>query len=1289
MSPAPVARERVALAEPPRQQPTPPGSTSAGIILMPMMAGASALAMAATAKDRPLIAVVGLLFFVGIVAFAIVMIIGQRGAPRRQLRESRERYLDYIDHLRTQLRTTISQQKADADWRHPPPERLLDLSRLHARRWERRIGDPDFLVLRAGTGDQPIATQLELTADEGPLNEFDPVCLDAVRQLRARYATLRDQPVCVDLREIGVLSIVGDRATGRALAHALLAQLVTFHSPDDVRVAVVRADQQGREWDWVKWLPHNQHPTVFDGDLPARLVALGVPALAGLVQSDIEARLDALQRRRGQRAPGQRHLVVLVDGENLNSVFGLEPPDTIVSLADLGIHVILLLGSRREEPERVDERVSVTDRRSAQQERAGWTLHVDDVPDGLLPALARQLAPLRLVAEESDDQLTATVGLPEILGVPDPARLDPTRTWLSRPLRDFLRVPIGVGADGRTVLLDLKESAHGGMGPHGLIVGATGSGKSEMLRTLVSSLVIGHPPDRLALMLVDFKGGATFAAMSRLPHLAGMITNLQDDLTLVDRMRDALFGEMQRRQELLKKAGNLPNLGAYQQLRDAGEPLEPLPHLLVIVDEFSELLTAKADFADLFVAIGRIGRSIGVHLLLATQRLDSGRIRGLESHLSYRIGLRTFSAAESQEVLGVPDAYHLPPEPGSGYLKVDTTVFERFKAALVSAAYRAPEDATKAVVPVVPYLPLNRLEPEPDRAVPDPVPDPVPEPARGGERTVLDVIVDRLSTVDCARVRPVWIEPLPESVALDRVQDPAARGSEGSVTATLGLVDEPKRQRQYPLEWDFAGGGGNLLIVGAPQSGKSTLVCTLVCSLSLAYAPGEVAFYCVDYGGGGLAPLEELPHVAGVASRVDGERVRRVVGEVLSLLERREQLFGEYGLSSAAALRTARAAGRVPPEVPGDVFFVVDGWSSFRDDLDALEFAVGDAAARGSNFGVHFVVTATQTMDVRMRMQAAFGGRIELRLNDAFDSQFDRRVMEQIPIETPGRGLLDGGLQFQAAQPEALSDLVRRIGERWPTGRVATVRVLPTRLPAEELPAVDPDGAGVPVGISERDLQPVGVDLEGSDPHLLVYGDGETGKTNLLDVLLRGHLRLRTPDRLGVVLVDYRRTLLDAVPDDYLLAYCTAPQQVAAVARDIAESLRQRLPGPDLTSEQLRRRNWWTGLDVLFVVDDYDLVATQATNPLLPLVDYIAQARDLGLHMVVARRTGGLSRAMLDPVIERLNDVSTPGFLFSGDRMEGRLVNGVASQQLPVGRALYAARGGAAVLVQTALAPDR
>src|SRR4051812_26089649 len=280
--------------------------------------------------------------------------------------------------------------------------------------------------------------------------------------------------------------------------------------------------------------------------------------------------------------------------------------------------------------------------------------------------------------------MSATFGLSGLLGIGDPRDTDTTVTWAPRAARDRLRIPLGVNPEGRPVELDLKESAEGGMGPHGLVIGATGSGKSELLRTLVTALAVMHSSETLNLALIDFKGGATFAGMTDLPHTCAVITNLSDDLALVDRMADALNGELLRRQELLHAAGNYASVRDYERARLDGASLDPLPSLLVIIDEFSELLSSQPEFIDLFVMIGRLGRSLGIHLLLASQRLEEGRLRGLDSHLSYRVGLRTFSASESRSVLGVADAHQLPPVPGSGYLRVDTETLIRFKAAFVS-----------------------------------------------------------------------------------------------------------------------------------------------------------------------------------------------------------------------------------------------------------------------------------------------------------------------------------------------------------------------------------------------------------------------------------------------------------------------------------------------------------------------------------------------------------------------------------------------------------------------------
>jgi len=1304
IAPPAVPTDQITIADPPTQQQTPPAGAGATMILMPVMSGAGSLIVALTNRGNAIAAIGGMIFLVGSIMVGAIMIISQRSGPKRLLREGRERYLDYVEDLRHNLRETIAAQKNSAAWRHPLPGMLPDIARTNARRWERRRTDSDYLIARIGMGDQPIAAALALMADTGPLNQFDPVCLDAALNLQNRYSVLHDQPVTVDLKQLSVLSVIGDRYVERELATAIAVQLVTFHSPSDLSVGIVRADDRSDDWEWTKWLPHCQAATMMDGDVPARLITTSVPAMAELLAAEFERRLTERARSRGRAADPRNRLVIFVDGEGLGTVWGLESPDSTVTLAELGIHVVMLLSDRREEPEVVDDRIEVRSDYVATQASRASAFAVDVIPEGLPVLLARQLSPLRISLEDrsSDDSLEATVGLAEILGVSDPATLDATVTWRKRSLRDLLRVPIGIGANGGVVLLDLKESAHGGMGPHGMVVGATGSGKSEMLRTLVSSLVISHGPDRLALMLVDFKGGATFAAMEDIPHLAGMITNLQDDLTLVDRMRDALFGEMQRRQEILKQAGNLPNVTAYQELIDSGQELEPLPHLLVIIDEFSELLTAKPDFAELFVAIGRIGRSIGVHLLLATQKLEMGKIRGLESHLSYRISLRTFSETESRDAIGVPDAYHLPPEPGSGYLKVDTTVFERFKAALVSSPYTPPSEGPKTEVPAVPYLAVNGLgawiaQRNAEAEAAAAADDTSGRISKKSERSVLDVVCERLVAPGAAAVRPVWLDPLPSQLPLDSVLDPEAVGDPGTVKGVLGLVDEPAKQRQFALEWDFAGAQGNVMVVGAPQSGKSVLVRTLIASLCLRYAPGDVVFYCLDFGGGTLRGLADAPHIATVTPRTDPERVNRTVNDVLTQLEGRDAMFREHGVSSIEEFRRAKATGRITASAPNDIFLVVDGWGSFREEYDSLDYTVADIAARGLNYGVHVVITVSQSMEVRMRMQPAFGGRVELRLNDTFDTDFGRAIAEQVTKEHPGRGAVEPGLIFQGALPrvdsgasaddlsEAQQQLIAALAEKWPDSAVARVRVLPEQVKLSELPPVEPEYPEIPVGVLDRNLRAASVDLlGGSSPHLLVFGDGETGKTNLLKVLLKGYMSLKSPEELGIVLVDNRRTLLDVVPQEYLLAYSTDNEQTLAVSTEIAGSLRKRLPGKDVTSQQLRERSWWKGLEVLFVVDDYDLVSTSTGNPLSPLIDYFAQGMDLGFHFVLSRRMGGFARAQFEPMVQRLTDLSVPGFIFSGDRMEGRVIGGVTAARLPVGRALYANRNGLAGQVQTA-----
>ncbi|HEY1974529.1 MAG TPA: type VII secretion protein EccCa, partial [Pseudonocardia sp.] len=623
--------------------------------------------------------------------------VGRGGTTRAETDENRRDYLRYLAQVRARVRAIASAQRAALEWTHPQPDVLIGVLSTD-RLWERRDTDPDFGQVRVGRGRQRLATRL-VAPQTGPLDELEPVCAWALRRLIRAHSVVPDLPVAValcsmrriclraldELPAFGQPGAPGDGGPDpglesvRATARAMIAQYVVWHSPAEARLAVITTRERLPLWDWVKWLPHVQHPSLTDdiGGLrmvtsePAELLdwisAPGVAGSAGGVPARLVVLVDAVDvRRAGAQWLDRPEITVL----------RLAGATSTAGTGERG-ELTLVVGERRIG--------MIADPRTGRG--PNWIGRPDRL--GLVEAatLARRMArfrPPRGVEPDTGRPLRNTVGLPELLGMAGATAISVARArWTSSP-RDTLRVPLGIGESGEPVLLDLKESGQGGFGPHGLCIGATGSGKSELLRTLLLGLAATHPSDRLNLVLIDFKGGATFLGMAGLPHVSAVITNLRDEMALVDRMADALAGEINRRQQVLRDAGNLASVADYERKRLSNPGLPPLPALLIVVDEFSEMLSQRPELVDLMVRIGRLGRSLQMHLLLASQRLDEGRLRGLESHLSYRIALRTFSPAESRAVLGVPDAYQLPPMPGSGYLALGTDELIRFRAAYVS-----------------------------------------------------------------------------------------------------------------------------------------------------------------------------------------------------------------------------------------------------------------------------------------------------------------------------------------------------------------------------------------------------------------------------------------------------------------------------------------------------------------------------------------------------------------------------------------------------------------------------
>jgi S-DNA-T family DNA segregation ATPase FtsK/SpoIIIE len=1227
----------------------------------------------------------------------------QSGGRQHKVGGDRRDYLRYLSRTRRQVRRYAEQQRDALAWRHPDPESLWSLA-LTTRLWERRPAHPDFGEVRIGTGEQRLAVRIT-PLETSPVEDLEPVAAKALRRFIRAYTTIPGQPVALFVRGFAQVRLDGERDAALSLARALLAQLVTVHAPDELRIALSVSASRREEWSWVKWLPHAQHPSDCDAAGPVRLV--------GESLDDVERLLGREFGERAKFEPGgvpsrdEPFVVVVNDGGHIQ-------PGTRFLAS--GYRNAVLLDFNAHDDGNARQRlcldVTADDLHSIERDRVGREVRTRlAAPDRLsrtrVTALARLLARHTVEAggeQAADDGLAANLDLPDLLGIGDLEKFHPRSGWAARQGADRLRVPIGVAADGSPIELDLKEPAENGMGPHGMLIGATGSGKSELLRTLVLALAATHSSETLNFVLVDFKGGATFVGLDRLPHVSAMITNLADEAALVDRMHDALRGELVRRQELLRAAGGFSSVRDYEQAREQGRPLAPLPTLFVVIDEFSELIATHADFIELFVMIGRLGRSLAVHLLLASQRLDDGRIHQVEGHLSYRISLRTFSAMESRSVIGVPDAYELPAAPGNGYMRSDVATMTRFKAAYVSGPYRLRGERIRPEIIAGQVL------------LYDTAPAPVPELEPGGDdepatasTTVMEVLTSRL--VDQGPpAHKVWLPPLTQPPTLDQVLPPLLPDPEhglrpvglarpdadgdalGWLRTPIGLIDKPFEQIRDLLVLDFSGVGGHLGIAGGPQSGKSTLLRSVIAGLALTHSPREAQFFCMDFGGGSLASIADLPHVGGVTGRHDPDRVGRTVAEILGVLRDRERRFAELGVAGMPAYREAIAAGQAEPDGFGEVFLAVDGWFVLRQEFEAVEDAAREIAARGLSYGVHVLLTIGRWSEVHHTMRDKIGSRLELRLGDPVESGIDLRAAAAVP-KLPGRGLTDGKLHFIAALPRidgtcrvddlahGTRHLVSSVVDCWPGPRVRAVRTLPTMLPVEHLPAPPVGGEPrVAIGMAEENLEPVWHDF-GTQTHLTLLGDNESGKTNLLRLMIRAIITQFTPAEARIMAVDYRRGLFDEIPEPYRLGYAVSPDSTKAAVRDAVAGLNPRLPGPDITPQQLRRRDWWSGPALFVLADDYDLLAGH-DNPLLPLAPLLPQGGDIGLHVVLARAAAGVMRMSMDPLLRRMQELNTPDLALSCPRGEGPLLGGVKPRDLPPGRALLCTRRGSR-LIQT------
>ncbi|MDT0202779.1 FtsK/SpoIIIE domain-containing protein [Nocardioides sp. AE5] len=1087
----PLAEGLLEVSAPPtRQRPSPLPWT---MVLMPMVLG---LAMLASSRSP--------YTMIYLLAWPFIGIGGwwqQRRVAERHFTEEVAAWREEVDEALTAIDdAAIAQRERTLD-DHPDPETVrLRATAADPRTWSRTEERSEFLTARAGLG--PVPALLRGTVKEGGDRE---IRRSALAEFTSR-GDLDAMPVLLDLTTHALVAVTGPvevtpGGSGSAvddLVRALVLRLAHDHSPHDLSIAGCFGAGRAHHEAWLRWLPHAA-PRV--GGAPP--VAVGTRAATALLDQ-----LAVEDQSRG-------HTICLVDEEA-----GV-PRRTLEAIAaqagDRGLHLVWMGSDPDVVPAATGLLVDLAGGRVAMADRAGEISLA--VPDGA--SLDQAWRGARAMTGYVDEAalLPASTALPRVVRLPevspDFADLDRVDAVLERWRQSVgLRAQIGAGVDG-VVTIDLRED-----GPHGLVAGTTGSGKSELLQSLICSLALNNPPSRISFLLVDYKGGAAFRECADLPHTVGYITDLTP--ALVTRALTSLSAEIATREHLLGTYG-VKDLVQLEREHPEAAP----PSLLICVDEFAALTAEVPDFVDGMVNIAQRGRSLGMHVLLATQR-PAGVVTGnIRANTDLRIALRVGAVDDSSDVIDSGEAARISRRtPGRAWIRrTGHGTAELVQSAWVGA--REPIQDAGNPIRIEPFTALGSSEEHAASEV-------RLDPRTDLERCVATINSAFARTGQAPPPRP-WLPALSEQLDLpvERLRDPAEGRPTGRVL--LGLVDDPQSQRQPDWVLDYAV-SGHLLVHGASGSGKSELLRTVALSASLGDTLGAGAtapyVYCLDFAGGGLSPLGDLPTTAAIATPAEPGRVMRMIRLLKRTVTERTQALAANGCADLDEL--ARMGLAVPR-----VYLLVDNLPAL---VDSLESAGGLAREHvdhlqtvlqnGRRVGIHVSATAPGRGGVPSSLGSSFGRRVVLRMTTG-----DDYVMLGVPgnvLDTdtcPGRGL-EGRSEVQVAsiggagtpaQAEHIAAAARLLLPALATRAEAPVPAMPARLPATLLPAAQ--GLRFPIAVDIDAVAVIEVDLAAGP--VLVAGKSRTGRTSALDGLAAlaarsgpapTVLRDRDPERLAAAL---------------------------------------------------------------------------------------------------------------------------------------------------------------------------
>lgn len=1041
------------------------------------------------------------------VLMPMMMLLNASGARRTQKRRYLQQLEDYhrqhVDVEAAAVAALVGERRHRSLIAPDPATVLLFAVGPRARLWERRRWDPDFLTLRLGTSDLPaqvVVKDSSRLAHEGPLHWTTP-----------------DVPVTVDLRAAGVVGLAGTAGECRRTASWLVAQVAAMHSPADAGLWLLSAADPGEQapptsdgtgaWEWAKWLPHlraedgRARPVRLAHDEAART------AMIGELGSILEQRREVEQEQRINLP----HLVVVLDGARELRL----APGVISLLKDgpsVNIELICLDRTVHHLPEEcrsvVVHRDGLLDLSTSAQAHVD-AIRPDLVDDAWLDRLSRALAPIRDVStEDLSATLPSSSRLLDVLGIADLDTSDLARRWRAG---GTTRATIGEAPDG-PFTIDVRAD-----GPHGLIAGTTGSGKSELLQTIIAALAVGNRPDEFTFILVDYKGGAAFKDCNRLPHTVGMVTDLDGHLTA--RALESLGAELRYREHQLADA-DAKDIEDYVAAMQPGD--EPMPRLLIVIDEFAALVAELPDFVSGLVDVARRGRSLGVHLILATQRPAGVVNAEIKSNTNLRIALRVTDVSDSDDVVESPVAAHIPQGlPGRAYARRGHSSLTAFQSSRVGG--RPPGTERAALEPTA--FDYERLG---VRAATEVEEDDVSVP------TDLASLVAALTQVDAdlgvPTPRSPWLAPLPERLALTEL-DEAEPGTDPTVPPVLlGRADLPHLQRQVDETWDLVH-GSHLMVAGQSRSGRSTALRAIAAAIARQSSPADVHLFGIDAGNNALLPLVALPHVGAVVTRTQVDRVYRLLGHLSGELARRQQVLAEQGYADIGEQRAA-----VPAEerLPYLVVLLdrLEGYVSAFDTVDGgvLVERLSSLLQEGAGVGLRFVVAADRS-GVHGRIAMLVEDKIMLSMNDPSDFSAIGLAARNVPAAMPpGRGFRSGERprEVQLAlldvsgvgtdQVRVLQEVGRAAHERWPEvpRRLRPQRIdeLPSAIAAGEaasLESVSDRPTFIGVGIGGDSLMWQGWDPLVDGSGFLVAGPPRSGRSTALVGIVRRLTEQRRP----------------------------------------------------------------------------------------------------------------------------------------------------------------------------------